>query len=164
MDLKFILWNHCHISQAPMSQRLRPLQRLHNERDGVSNHQPHDCLLNRLLKARIKETSKFRITGICEGHRSPVNSPHKWSVTRKIYLMTSSWIKSWKVNICLCYYITAIVFLDVGTSCIVWMHILYHIFFIISHFLFWTYSQMLWLLIVCPWGLLGGRTKSPKET
>ena len=27
-----------------------PLQWRHNERDGVSNHQPHDCLLNRLFK------------------------------------------------------------------------------------------------------------------
>ena len=26
------------------------------ESDGVSNHQPHDCLLNRLFKAQIKET------------------------------------------------------------------------------------------------------------
>ena len=31
------------------------LQWRHNERDGVSNHQPHDCLLNRLLKAQIEE-------------------------------------------------------------------------------------------------------------
>ena len=30
----------------------------HNERDGVSNHQPHDCLLNRLFKAQIKENIK----------------------------------------------------------------------------------------------------------
>ena len=35
------------------------LQRHHNERDGVSNHQPHDCLLNRLL-AQIKENIKAR--------------------------------------------------------------------------------------------------------
>ena len=27
------------------------LQWRHNERDGVSNHQPQDCLLNRLFKA-----------------------------------------------------------------------------------------------------------------
>ena len=31
------------------------LQWRHNERDGVLNHQPHDCLLNRLFKAPIKE-------------------------------------------------------------------------------------------------------------
>ena len=30
----------------------------HNERDGVSNHQPRDCLLNGLFKAQIKENIK----------------------------------------------------------------------------------------------------------
>ena len=30
----------------------------HSERDGVSNHQPHRCLLNRLFKAQIKENVK----------------------------------------------------------------------------------------------------------
>ena len=43
----------------------------HDERDGVSNHQPHDCLLNYLFKAHIKEISKLRITGLCAGN-SPV--------------------------------------------------------------------------------------------
>ena len=28
------------------------LQCRHNERDGVSQHQPHDCLLNRLFRRR----------------------------------------------------------------------------------------------------------------
>ena len=31
------------------------LQLRHNEHVGVSSHQPHDCLLNRLFKAQIKE-------------------------------------------------------------------------------------------------------------
>ena len=48
-----------------------PLQWRHNERDGVSNHQPRECLLNRLSKAQIKETSKLRVTGLCE-ENSPV--------------------------------------------------------------------------------------------
>ena len=34
------------------------LQWRHNERDGVSNHQHHDCLLNGLFKAQIKENIK----------------------------------------------------------------------------------------------------------
>ena len=34
------------------------LQWRHNERDGVSNHQPHECLLKRLFKAQIKENIK----------------------------------------------------------------------------------------------------------
>ena len=43
----------------------------HNERHGVSNHQPHDCLLNRLFRRRSKKTSKVRVTGHCRGN-SPV--------------------------------------------------------------------------------------------
>ena len=40
----------------------------HNERDGVSNHQPHDCLLIRLFGSRSKKTSKLRVTGLCVGN------------------------------------------------------------------------------------------------
>ena len=43
----------------------------HSRRDGVSNHQPHDCLLNRLFRRRSKKTSKLRVTGLCAGN-SPV--------------------------------------------------------------------------------------------
>ena len=49
------------------------LQWRHNELDGVSNHQPHDCLLNRLFRRRSKKTSKLRVTGLCEGN-SPVTA------------------------------------------------------------------------------------------
>ena len=48
-----------------------PLQWHHNERDCVSNPQPHDCLLNCLFRRRSQETTKLRVTGICEGN-SPV--------------------------------------------------------------------------------------------
>ena len=39
--------------------------------DGVSDHQPHDRLLNRIFRRRSKKTSKFRVTGLCAGN-SPV--------------------------------------------------------------------------------------------
>ena len=39
----------------------------HNDQDGVSNHQPHGRLLNRLFRRRSKKTSKFRVTGLCVG-------------------------------------------------------------------------------------------------
>ena len=63
------------------------LQWRHNERrHGVSNHQPHDCLLNRLFRRRSKKTSKLRVTGLCAGiHRWLVNFPHKGPVTRKMF-------------------------------------------------------------------------------
>ena len=33
---------------------------------GVSNHQAHDCLLNRLFRRISKKTSKLRVTGLCD--------------------------------------------------------------------------------------------------
>ena len=46
--------------------------------DSVSDHQPHDCLLNRLFWRR----SLAFVWGI---HRWQVNSSHKWPVTRKMF-------------------------------------------------------------------------------
>ena len=58
----------------------------HNGRDCVSNHQLHDCLLNRLFRHRSKKTSKLRVTGLCAGNSpASVNSPHKGPVTRKMF-------------------------------------------------------------------------------
>ena len=45
-----------------------PLRWRHNGRDRVSNHQPHDCLLNRLFRCRSKKTPKLRVTGLCAGN------------------------------------------------------------------------------------------------
>ena len=47
---------------------MSPLQWCHNEHDGISNHQPHDCLRNHLFRHRWKKTSKLRVTGLCEGN------------------------------------------------------------------------------------------------
>ena len=49
----------------------RSSQWRNNERDGISNHQRLDCLLNALFRRRSKKTSKARVTGLCEGN-SPV--------------------------------------------------------------------------------------------
>ena len=43
----------------------------HKGLDGVSDHQFHECSLNRLSKRRSKKTSKLRVTGLCVGN-SPV--------------------------------------------------------------------------------------------
>ena len=64
----------------------------HDGPDGVSNHQPPDCLLNRLLRRRSKKTSKLRVTGL---HRWPVNSPHKRPVTRKMFPFDDVIILHW---------------------------------------------------------------------
>ena len=69
------------------------LQWCHNERDGVSNRQPHDCLLNRLFKCCSKKTSNPRVTGLCAGN-SPVTGEfpaQRASNTEFVFhLMTSS--------------------------------------------------------------------------
>ena len=44
------------------------LQWRHNERHGVSNHQPHESLLRRFYRRRSKKTSMLRVTGLCEGN------------------------------------------------------------------------------------------------
>ena len=61
------------------------LQWRHNERDGISNHQPHDCVLNRLFRHRSEKASKLRVTGLCEGNYRPLHSPHKGQETRKMF-------------------------------------------------------------------------------
>ena len=52
------------------SKRVR-LRWCHNRRDGVSFHQPYDCLLKSLFRRGWKKTSKLRVTGLCVGN-SPV--------------------------------------------------------------------------------------------
>ena len=42
------------------------------------------AIVYRLFRHRSKKTSKLRVTGLCAGN-SPVNSPHKWPVTRKMF-------------------------------------------------------------------------------
>ena len=44
------------------------LQWCHNGHDNVSNHQPHNCVLNRLFRRRSKKTAKLRVTGLCAGN------------------------------------------------------------------------------------------------
>ena len=76
----------CEANQRPPMGSFLTLQGRHNGRYSVSNHQPHDCLLDRLFRRRSKKTSKLRVTGLFAGNSpGPVNSPHKWPVTRKMF-------------------------------------------------------------------------------
>ena len=54
--------HHC-ICRYPSTTTL---QWRHNDHDGVSNHQPRGCFLNRLFRRRSKKTSKLRVTGLCD--------------------------------------------------------------------------------------------------
>ena len=53
------------------------LQWRHNEHDGISNHQPLHCLLNRLYGRRSKKTSKLRVTGLCVGNSPRTTTSHR---------------------------------------------------------------------------------------
>ena len=68
-----ILYNVEHLRDLRFKSSLAflTLQWRHNERDGDSKHQPHECLLKRLFGQRSKKISKLRVTGLCEGN-SPV--------------------------------------------------------------------------------------------
>ena len=63
---------------------LGSLQRRHNEHDGVPNHQPHGCLLNRLFRRRSKKASKLRVTALWEGN-SPVTGEFEGPITLKMF-------------------------------------------------------------------------------
>ena len=65
-EMQYTPWNiHTAISSR-VHTTTDALQLRHNGRDSVSNHQPHDCSLNRLFRRRSKKTSKLRVTGLCE--------------------------------------------------------------------------------------------------
>ena len=59
-------------------------QMYNNKQSWISNHQPHDCLLNRLFRRRSnKHQSSASLVFVRGIHRWPVNSSHKGSVMRK---------------------------------------------------------------------------------
>ena len=57
------------------------LQWCHDGHDGISNHQPLDCLLNRLFRRRSKKTSKLRkFFWVCFAGRFENNDLRVWYV------------------------------------------------------------------------------------
>ena len=71
-SISLLPWNVLMLTFFPSQLSGLALQWRHNERDGVSNHQPHDYLFNRLFRHTPKETSKLRVTDLCVGN-SPVS-------------------------------------------------------------------------------------------
>ena len=74
------------LKQDRHTTAMTSLQWRHNEPDGVSNHQPHDYLLNRYSRRRSRKTPKLRVTGLWEGN-SPVTGEfpaQRASDTRKM--------------------------------------------------------------------------------
>ena len=60
-----------HVPISSPGIHIVPFKWRHNERDGVWNHQPHDCLFNRLSRRRSKRIPMLHVTGLCAGN-SPV--------------------------------------------------------------------------------------------
>ena len=79
-----------HILGGSPTSSLITLQWRHNERDGVSNHQPHDCLLNCLFRHRSKKTSKLRVPGHCAVN-SPVTGEFPSQMTNKAENVSICW-------------------------------------------------------------------------
>ena len=82
---RFHLWSPAQLPQQWLLDDT-PLQWCHNGHGGVSNHHPHDCLLNIYLgtdqRKHQSSTSLAFVRGI---HQWPVNSPHKGPVTLKMF-------------------------------------------------------------------------------
>ena len=93
IDNSFIIWHLSRSQFAPrlyicchVSRRLSLQWRHNGRRDGVSNHQPHDFLLYRLCRRRSKKYQRpASLAYVCRIQRSPVNSPGKGPVTRKMF-------------------------------------------------------------------------------
>ena len=56
----------------------------------VSNHQPHDCLLNWLFRRRSKKTSKLWVTGLC-ARNSPVTGEFPVQMASNAENVSSWW-------------------------------------------------------------------------
>ena len=78
-DSCFLVWNTHGCNTWTLQWR-------HNGRDSVSNHQPRECLLIRLIRQdQRKHQSSASLAFVRGIHRRPVNSPHKGPVMRKMF-------------------------------------------------------------------------------
>ena len=73
------------------------LQWCHNGRNSVSNHQPRDCLLSRLIRRNSKKTSKLRVTGLCAGN-SPVTGGFLVQMASNAEYVSIWWRIMWLFN------------------------------------------------------------------
>ena len=84
MMLRFIM-NRPTLRACP-SWNFVPSQWCHNEHDGVTHHQPHDCLFNLYLCADQRKHQIAASLAFVRGiHQWPVNSQHKEPVTWKMF-------------------------------------------------------------------------------
>ena len=77
-----------------MKRLFKSLRWRHDERDGVSYHQPHDCSFIRAQK----KTLKLRVTGLCDGN-SPVTGEFptpRASNAENVSIWWRHHVKKWK--------------------------------------------------------------------
>ena len=90
-------WYH---TAAAFGTKIKRYTWRHNGHDTVSNHQPHDCLLNRLFGRNQRKHQFSASLAFVQGiHRGPVNYSHKWPVTLKVFpfddlIMTRTSVRS----------------------------------------------------------------------
>ena len=105
----------CHLTSnnliCMMSLSVWILQWRHNGRDSVSNHQPHDCLLNHLFRRRSKKASKLCVTGLCVPGESPAQMAsnaengsiwwrhHEWPDDLLCDLHTKTFSREWLITL-----------------------------------------------------------------
>ena len=92
----FWIYSISHLINTPICCALVSLQWRHNGGDSVSNHQPHDCLLNRWFRRRLKKTSKLRLTGLCVG-----NSPGTDEFPAQMTSYAENVFIWWRHHVCL---------------------------------------------------------------
>ena len=89
----------------------------HNDHAGVSNHQPHGCLLNRLFRRKSKNTSKLRVTGLCAG-----NSPGTGEFPAQMASCAENVSIWWRHHVYICTRWSRVGMRDMGVM-LVWLSI-----------------------------------------
>ena len=86
MMIKFVTW----YDPCLASYIWHPLQWHHNGCNGISNHQPHKCLLNLYSRHRSKKTSKLCVTGLCTGNSLVTgNFLRRWELFEEEFYLPS---------------------------------------------------------------------------
>ena len=122
MDM--LQWNF--IMMHSILRCMQTIQWRHNGRDGVSNHQLHDCLLNCLFRLRSKKTSTLHITGLCVGN-SPVTGEFSTQMASKAENVSISWCHHGWLVLCVLFWLDWSPFIHIlqwyftGTWAIIWL-------------------------------------------
>ena len=93
-------WSNAVSCVSPLQNRFSTLRWHHNVCDSVSNHQPYDCLFNRLFRRRSKKTSKLRVTSLCAGN-SPVTGEFPAQMASNAENISIWWRHHIKMHNCL---------------------------------------------------------------